>query len=320
MRIQDAKKLPLRGLLSRLGHEPVSERAGDVWYISPFRQEEKPSFHIHEERNAWYDFGLGSGGNVLDFALRYFNAPNVSSALRHLDDVVGGKPLAALVPTLPTAHTETPDASSTTPESSPMRVQKIQPLHHWGLLDYVKKRGIDPVIARRYLQEVYYTVREGQEKPYFALAFANRTADGKEGYEIRNAYVKGCIGKKDVSVLAPLRANSLEAQLVCFEGFFDFLSYLTWNKQRELTMQVLVLNGIAMGERAMQIIQEQFVGEGGVTEVRLYLDRDAAGRALTERFQRELTGVRVVDESGLYADDKDLNEFLQRQRQLLLAL
>lgn len=317
MRTQDAKKLPLKDVLSRLGHEPVSEKAGDVWYLSPFHPETKPSFHINEARNVWFDFSLGasggrSGGNVLDFIMQYFQVQDIGSALRHLDDLYGGKPVT-VSPPKQEAKTAAPVAAN---DHDKMQVQKVQPLQHWGLLDYVKKRGIDPGIARLYLKEIYYTVRPGQEKPYFALAFPNRTADGSEGYEIRNAYVKGCIGTKDLSVIRPSQQTMFAVKPVCvFEGFMDFLSFLTLQKHRQLDMPVIVLNGIPMGERAIELLREM-----GATMVHLYLDHDAAGRDLTARFQRELEGVQVIDASRLYDGHKDMNEYLQKQRQTLLAL
>lgn len=315
MRTQNAKKLPLKDVLSRLGHEPVSEKSkpGDYWYLSPLRQESEPSFHILEARNVWYDFGLSAGGNVLDFAMRYFQVQDVGSALRYLDDLYGGKPVTV---SPPKQESKAAVVSLASHRQEGMHVQKVQPLQHWGLLDYVKKRGIDPTIARMYLQEVYYTVRENQEKPYFALAFPNRTADGSAGYEIRNAYVKGCIGSKDLSLIQPTQQNLFATKpVVVFEGFLDFLSFLTWQKKRQLDSPVIVLNGIPMGERAIQLLRDM-----GAREVHLYLDHDTAGRDLTARFQRELEGVQVIDASRLYDGYKDMNEYLQKQRQTLLAL
>ena len=322
MRTQDAKKLPLRDLLSRLGHEPVSEKAGDVWYLSPFHPETKPSFHIHEARNVWFDFSLGgsggrSGGNVLDFVMCYFQVQDVGSALRHLDELYGGKPITVSPQKQEgKAAASVASAPEVANDHGTMQVQKVQPLQHWGLLDYIKKRGVDPSIARMYLKEIYYTVREGQPKPYFALAFPNRTADGKEGYEIRNAYVKGCIGKKDLSLIKPSQQNLFATKpVLVFEGIFDYLSLLTLQKKRQLDMPVIVLNGIPMGERAIELIREM-----GAAEVHLYLDHDAGGRDLTARFQRELEGVQFTDASRFYDGYKDINAYLEKQRQTLLAL
>lgn len=58
-------------------------------FLSPFRSETEPSFKINLERNIWYDFGLGTGGNVIDFAMQHFNMGTVGSALGSLDQLMG---------------------------------------------------------------------------------------------------------------------------------------------------------------------------------------------------------------------------------------
>ena len=68
MNSQQAKRIPLKDLLARLGHQPHHEKSGEFWYLSPFRPETEPSFKINLERNIWFDFGEGKGGTVIDFA------------------------------------------------------------------------------------------------------------------------------------------------------------------------------------------------------------------------------------------------------------
>lgn len=316
MRTQDAKKIPMRELLARLGCEPASEKSGDVWYVSPFRpQEQKPSFHVRERDNVWYDFGLGSGGNVLDFVMQYFGLRDVPNALRKLDDMSGWQRVepvgqGAAVRARPAAAL----AASAGSEASRMQTVKVQPLQHFGLLDYVKKRGIDVAVARIYLQEIYYTARPNQEKPYFALAFPNRMANGSEGYELRSAYFQGVQGQKDLSVIPPSQQEQTSAVRV-FEGFMDFLSWLTWTGQRRPDSAVIVLNSVSLGERAIALIREM-----GCSEVRLCLDHDTAGRELTAKFEQELADRHIVDDSMQYKGHKDFNAFLQDKGQMRLAL
>ena len=89
-----------------------------------------------------------------------------------------------------------------------------------------------------------------------------------------------------------------------FEGFIDFLSALTYYG-KPITTPVIVMNSVAMKDRAVEVIKEM-----GVSKVYLYLDRDQSGRELTEHFRNELQGVDFLDKSDLYADYKDFNEFL----------
>jgi len=61
--------------LEMLGHEVVARKKNDTdyWYLSPLREERTASFHIDRLNNEWYDFGLATGGNPVDFLLRYYS-------------------------------------------------------------------------------------------------------------------------------------------------------------------------------------------------------------------------------------------------------
>ncbi len=79
-----------------------------------------------------------------------------------------------------------------------------------------------------------------------------------------------------------------------------------WVYQDGLTQPVIVLNSVAMKEKAMDAIRR-----AGVTGAWLYLDHDEAGRTVRDYFEEQLEGiVTITDKSGLYAGYKDFNEFL----------
>ena len=88
MNIAQAKLIVIPTLLEWLGYVPVRERHGELWYASPFRQETEPSFKLSRDGKAWYDHGAGTGGNILDFAMAYFQT-DVSGALRELERLQG---------------------------------------------------------------------------------------------------------------------------------------------------------------------------------------------------------------------------------------
>ena len=43
-----------------------------VKFFSPFREEKNPSFAVYPD-GRWFDFGLGEGGDVISFAMKYWN-------------------------------------------------------------------------------------------------------------------------------------------------------------------------------------------------------------------------------------------------------
>lgn len=296
MNAAQAKRIPLETLLARLGHTPHRRAKGELWYASPFRREERPSFKINPERNVWYDFGAGTGGNVLDFALTYYRLTTVREALRALDRLdqdplppITGPPVA-LAPPLADPVTAAPPADV-----------RLMPLVHPALLAYLDRRGIGGVLARPHVRELHYR-RDG--KPYFALAFPNAAG----GYELRNPHFKGTHGPKDITVIERGGGGCPGGDAALFEGFMDFLSALACGVLADGTTAV-VLNSAALRARAAR-----WLAERGPTAVHLYLDHDAAGRELTTYFSTHLPSLAVSDRSSRYVGYKDFNEYVAARR------
>ena len=65
MNTNEAKQIRIEEYLHSLGYDPVRRQGGSLWYKSPFRDEREPSFKVNTERNLWYDFGAGRGGNII---------------------------------------------------------------------------------------------------------------------------------------------------------------------------------------------------------------------------------------------------------------
>ena len=65
MNTNEAKQIRIEEYLHSLGYDPVRKQGDSLWYKSPFRNEREPSFKVNTERNLWYDFGAGRGGNII---------------------------------------------------------------------------------------------------------------------------------------------------------------------------------------------------------------------------------------------------------------
>ena len=50
----------------------LEEKNGEWWGLSPFKDENTPSFSVRKETNNFYDFSSGIGGNVFTFT-KYYN-------------------------------------------------------------------------------------------------------------------------------------------------------------------------------------------------------------------------------------------------------
>lgn len=136
-------------------------------------------------------------------------------------------------------------------------------------------------------------------REYSAIGFANCAG----GYELRDDKTfKGTIAPKDISVVAGETNNS---PLCIFEGFMDFLSYLTM-KGKEIA-PCLVLNSVSNLSRAIAYLHEK-----GIDFVQAFFDNDQAGRQALHSLQS--AGINVEDMSRHYSRYKDLNDYHVTQR------
>lgn len=284
MEIDNIRRIPLADFLARLGHEPVKRSRNELWYRAPYRDERTPSFRVNVEKQLWYDFGLGKGGDIFTLAGEFV----------HSDDFLVQAKFIAETADVPFEKRAVPTYRPK-PSEPAFEDVEVTPLRYSVLTDYLSERGIPEEVALRHCHQLNYTVHR---KRYFAVGFPNLAG----GYELRNRFFKGCIPPKDVSLI---RTEDTPADVCCvFEGFMDFLSAVTLGVTGNADS--LVLNSVANVEKAMKHLD-------GYGRIDCFLDRDEAGCRALETL-RTRYGNRICDRSALYNGCKDLNEFLQLSR------
>ena len=178
-----------------------------------------------------------------------------------------------------------------------IRINKILPIRHPALINYLNRRKINVKASSQYAREVHYSMNE---KRYFAIGLENVSG----GWELRNPYYKNAASPKDYSYFS--KSNKI---LSVTEGMFDFFSLLTLYPSLPHKSDFLVLNSVSFTDRIQKITLPY-------SRVGLYLDNDPAGRKATKQLMADLSN--SVDMSALYAGKKDLNQLLttptQRQR------
>ena len=279
--IKEIKSIPLAAFLSRLGHEPAARKGTRLWYKSPLRQEQTPSFKVEITLNSWYDFGLGRGGNIIDLATELYQSTDLRFLMR------------CIANSYPVPSVQTVASSYPRRHSAPsMERFEVVPLEHRALVAYLQERGIPAHIAKAKCKEAHYSVNG---KSYFAVAFENVN----NGWELRNRYFKGCRGRKDISYL-PWSRDGPSTECAVFEGFINYLSALTLDIFSGA--DAIILNSVVNVNKAVPYLKSY-------TAINCYLDNDNAG----ETTLAELTaiyGSTVIDRSILYSEFNDLNDFL----------
>lgn len=286
MNIQEAKAIRLADYLQSLGCSPVKRQGSNLWYKSPFREESEPSFKVNTGLNQWFDFGLGKCGNILDLAKELYQDDYVPSLLAK---IAGQAP-----------HIRPTSFSFRQQSSEPSFQQlEIRKLAHPALFRYLLERGIDTDIAKSECKELHFT---HNGKPYFAIGFENVAG----GYEVRNPFFKGCIAPKNITHIRQQERQTNTCYL--FEGFMDYLSFLTIRKRKQPQshdlrgQDYMVLNSVSNLGKAMDRLSDY-------ERIHCFFDNDQAGNKACLELQRAFS-YRVRDASIHYSGYKDLNDFL----------
>lgn len=294
MTISEAKRVRIVDFLAQLGHHAQYVKSEQYWYLSPLRTEATPSFKVNDRLNEWYDFAEATGGDLVELGKHLCRTESVSEALAYIERNANGVPLPRIrIPTAPPR-----------PVEADTKDLIIVPLRHHALLSYLHSRLIDADIGRMFCREVHYELRQ---RRYFALAFGNISG----GYEVRNPYYKGCINGKDISLIPQLRGE-VQEHVCMFEGFMDFLSYLTLKQAGDDSICInapcdyLVMNSVSNLKKALAYLQRY-------AHIHCYLDNDLAGQKTVETITG-MYGGHVSNEAGRYADYKDLNDCLRGKK------
>ena len=289
MNIQEIKTIKLQDFLASLGYYPTKQQCNKLWYLSPFRQESHASFKVNTERNQWYDFGIGKGGNIIDLAELLYKSSDVPYLIRKIASDAPHR--------TPISSTSFADVKAGQRTNSFENLQVLA-LTHPALIRYLDDRCIDMEVAVSVCKELHY---DFNGKHYFGIGFPNIAG----GYELRNPFFKGCIAPKDISYF-----YSDYPKKVCFlfEGFMDFLSFMTL-KRKENSQNInlsqldyMVLNSVNNIHKAIRRLSHY-------NSIQCFIDNDDAGRNAYLQLSKEL-GHSVADASTLYNGFKDLNEYL----------
>ncbi len=283
------KRYPIVEYLERKGIKPVRRTPSYALYRSPLREETHPSFKVDTQKNLWIDYAEGRGGSIIDLCMR-LESCTLSEAIRCLEqnasDNITYSSRKDFVPN---------NSQPVMAVNGARRLIEISDTLPPHLQEYLaRERCINLEKAMPFLKCITYEVRG---RCYQAIGFANLSG----GYELRdNKTFKGTIAPKDITpIFTDKIINQIQPTCV-FEGFMDFLSFLSMKE--EVTSACLVLNSVSNTAKAIRYMNSQ-----GISPIRTFFDNDDAGRRAVQEFAG--AGFHVEDMSIHYKDFKDLNEF-----------
>jgi len=278
MNCKEAKLIDIIAYLKKQGFKASKNTTKDVWFCSPFRNEKTPSFKVDISKNVWYDFGEGMGGTIIDFVMRYTNC-SIKEAL-------------SILGTNTFSYHQQPKTIKTNDEPN-YEVTKVGKLKHPNLISYIQQRKLNYEFTEKFCFQIHYAFENGNE--YYGVGFLNDSG----GFEIRNKYFKGCLGKKNITSI-----NNHFNVAAIFESWSDFIAYLTYiNEIPEENF--IILNSTALVNKVIELISD-------FKKVKTYFDNDFSGSKATEiikgNCKNEFEDCRI-----LYRNHKDLNEYLMKR-------
>lgn len=293
MNIKTAKNIRIIDFLNALGYQPQRTVRNNHFYLSPLRTERTASMKVDDKLNLWYDHGSVQGGTIIDLVIAMQKARTVSEALTFLKDLNLNKDFVF------NGKREKVENQITTRESS-IGIEKKQSLQDSKLLQYLQERKVNVETARKYLQEIHYSV---SERNYTAFGWLNN----RGGYHLRSEFFKGCTSQ-DISVIKGADSNQERRICMVYEGMFDFLSHLTLKNEQQFKVDCVILNSLSNLNKAVEWIKENRLTPS------LLLDNDTAGQKATLKLLDDFSEAK--DFSVTYSDHKDLNDYIKSKNNL----
>ena len=142
-------------------------------------------------------------------------------------------------------------------------------IRHWSV--------ISPRAA--FCREVRYEVNG---RAFFAVGFRNDAG----GWELRSARFKGGSSPKHITTI-----DNRSDTVIAFEGFMDFLAYLSLKHPERLRIDAAVLNSVVNLPKAIPFLSRHPV-------IHAFFDNDEAGRKTTSDLIRLCPRSEVIDQSS----------------------
>lgn len=281
---------PIREYLAGLNIYPAKERGYYGMYHSPFREDQHASMKVDYNKNLWIDYGTREGGTLIDLVMRIKNvafSEAVALLSRH-NNITSQRPDSF------SFHGNRALSRKEIESEPTIQITKVATIISPQLLSYLEERKINLEIAKIYCREISYTVNG---KPYFAIGFRNNS----NAWVLRNKHFKGCTAM-DISSM--LHSGKIKNICLLFEGFTDFLSYLTLKGEKAPTQDTIILNSVINLSKAEKELSTY-------RTIYAFMDNDESGKRAVQ-YLRSVCN-KVIDQSTHYANENDLNDYLCRR-------
>jgi len=304
------------------GLEPQKQSKNDeVWIKSPFTGEKEASLHIHLKQNIFKDFSSGKGGGILNFCQDLLGAKGRQMNCYQVAEWMLENQISDLNQTAKPVDQRPVQKLNTPKENKPVKVD-LRPFFKPGHAAF-EKRGIS-MKACKYLGCGYLPERSDKAKSplngrlvfqvlgisqdlkpvilsHVGRSLTDRQADADGRYWGFPFYKKLEIYNQDKLLMDPSAREQAERfGLILVEGFFDVAALVSSG-----CLNVGALMGAHITTE--QIDRLKFIASHvAIKEIKLFLDRDDAGRKGTQR------AVSLLKQNGFVVKGFDWEQQIDR--------
>jgi hypothetical protein len=192
-------------------------------------------------------------------------------------------------------------------EAVSLAITRLSEIQDRALENYLAACGISLKAAKLHMKEVKVYNRKSR-KHFFTLGMKNE----EDGYELRSQYFKGCVGKRDITIIRGGVSSS--RGLHVFKSSFDFETVLTLNEGNPLKDDAYILHAVSSLTKLIPYLKEY-----GYKFAYTWMDNDKVGTKATcdlaKIFKAEDHQLLHKPMNRLYRSHKGLNawhKFLHR--------
>ena len=282
MNCSDINSLDMIRVLEELGYKYESKSNNEYKYQATYRNDRNPSLSVNPIKGEWFDFGIGTGGKLVDLLMLILKVESVKEVIKYCKNRFD--------------YLFSFSQQNTSLQKEKKKSYTInnifKPIRDNRLISYLSGRSISRNSWEKYLVEIHY---ENQFGKFVAIGFKN----DKGGYEIDNKLMKKpfSLGPKAITTIP----GSLENVCV-FEGYMDFLSFVELDLHTGQT--IIVLNTTAKSEDGIS----QLIDLCPEALIETYFDNDDGGIIATQKFRKIFKSFK--SQRKLYTGYNDLNKFL----------
>lgn len=281
-----------------------TDQKGHLWYRSPFREEDTPSFKVDPIKNEWHDFarqeGINAHGSNIDLYIDYHHGNRqdkqiLAEAINFLKQFTYVAPKHAPLPRKD--------------YSDRYKIIKISDkIWHEALKSHIEWRGLQPGLVQHIKQVYLEDIVTEKKFNGFCLENVNEGLEVSIPNPHTNFTFKTCIGPKGPTIIEPTKAGGYK--WVVFEGMWDMETWRQMtNNWREYG--IICLNGAGNAGRLLEYIPN-------ADHIYMFLDNDDAGTEAELRLCEDFPIAGSM--RHLYDGYKDLSMKWQQRPQERLAL